>query len=471
MANKNILTYYSRASQVEQTYFAPSSTLPNGQYFATLYVFLSRVDPWSDENNPEQPTQDQRYIKRVMGSIFFAKKVNASDISPVIPRVDWTNGTVYDYYSDTVDMFPEDVNGFTTKKFYVKNRYDQVFKCLWNNNGAASTIEPIFQPGTFNSSNIYTGSDGYKWIFMYTLGVNSKIKFMDSNWMPIVPSATIINQYAINDLNYTYAGIGDIEVVNVTNGGSGYDTTNSAITVTITGDGLGATATAQVANGVITDIIVTNPGAGYSQANVIITTANSLIGSGATAICPPSPIGGHAFDPLTELGCNHVMITSEFNGDEGGYLPIDIDYRQTGLVVDPIAISTLAMNNPGQAADNPADADKYKVTTDVSVAAGAGSYISDETVYQGTSLSATTFSGTVLSFDSPNNVVKLINTVGTIANNAPLSGYTTGTSRTVLTVSFPDYIPYSGYLSYVENRTGVVRSGDGIEQFKFVLGY
>jgi hypothetical protein len=372
-------------------------------------------------------------------------------------------------------MFVEDSNGFVSKKFYIKNRYDQVFKCLWNNNGAPATVEPVFQPGYFGTNNIYTGTDGYKWIFMYTLPVGTKIKFMDSNWMPIVPSATVPNSLAINNLNKTYPGIGDIEVINVTNGGSGYDTTNSAITVSIVGDGIGATGTVgagQITNGVITDIIVTNPGVNYTYANVVISTANPTIGSGATAISPSSPLGGHGYDPLSELGCNHVMITTEFNGSEGGYIPTDIDYRQVGLVIDPAAQSTLAVNNPGQPVDYPASASIYKVTTDVTIAAGGGFYVSDETVYQGTSLTSNpSFYATVLSFDSTNNVVKLINTTGTIANNTPLTGSTSGTSRTVLNVSTPDYIPFSGYLAYVENRTGVQRSPDGIEQFKFVLGY
>jgi hypothetical protein len=29
----------------------------------------------------------------------------------------------------------------------------------------------------------------------------------------------------------------------------------------------------------------------------------------------------------------------------------------------------------------------------------------------------------------------------------------------------------SGYMAFIENRTGITRSEDGIEQFKIVLGY
>jgi hypothetical protein len=30
---------------------------------------------------------------------------------------------------------------------------------------------------------------------------------------------------------------------------------------------------------------------------------------------------------------------------------------------------------------------------------------------------------------------------------------------------------FSGYISYIQNRSAVQGSADGIEQFKFVLGY
>jgi hypothetical protein len=156
------------------------------------------------------------------------------------------------------------------------------------------------------------------------------------------------------------------------------------------------------------------------------------------------------------------MVTIEFNGSENGNIPIDIDYRQVGLIVNPTARST---------SPNPANGAIYKTTTDVVVAPGFGIYGLDETVYQGNSLETATFSGTVLSFDEASNTIKLINTIGTRTLNAPINGNSTQTSRTVLTVSTPDFVIYSGFLTYIENRASVQRSVDGIEQFKFVLKY
>ena len=457
MANQSLLTYGSRVSQIEQLYYAPVAVLPPpfNVPIGTIYCFLSHIDPWPDDNNPPVPTEDQAYIKSVFNSMFVAKQVKSNNISPVIQRNDWTSGTIYDYYQDNIDMFIVDNANFPLLKYYIRNKYDQVFKCLWNNNGQPSLNEPYFQPGSYGTNNIFTGTDGYKWKYMYTIDVGSKQKFLDSTWIPVPVGQNVPNPIL------TSAGYGDIEVINVTNGGSGYDPANAAITVTITGDGYNATGTA-VANtqtGQITDIVVTNAGTNYSNAMVTITSSK---GSGATAIAPTSPIGGHGFDPISELGARNVILTVEFNGSEGGIIPTDIDYRQVGLIINAFSLDTFPYS---------ANADIYKVSTDFIVAPGFGAYVSDEKIYQGSSLSTATFTATVLSFNVATNTINLININGTPTYNAPVFSTVSGTTRTLLSVSTPKFIPYSGYMVYIQNRTGVQRSSDGIEQFRFVLGY
>jgi len=454
MANKNLLTYNAKVTQVEQDYFAPvASVSGTNRPISTMYCFLARVVPWPNEGDPTTPTQDQKAIKSIFKNMFVAKLVNSSNISPVIQRIDWTTGTVYDYYRDDVDMFQLDVFGRLVRRFYVRNKYDQVFKCLWNNNDAEATDEPFFQPGSYGTNNIYKGSDGYKWKYMYTIDVGSKTKFMDSTWIPVP-----VGDATLNPISST-AGYGDVEAINVVNGGSGYDPANAEITVVVTGDGTGATGTASVTAGEITDIIVTNTGSDYTFANVAVTSA---LGSNATFIAPISPIGGHGYDPIDELGASHTMVTVEFNSSESGNLPTDIDFRQVGLLVNPTALSTYPA---------PAHGSIYRTTTDIVVAPGFGVYAEDETVFQGSSLETATFTATVLSFDSASNLIRLINTVGDFTVNAPIFGNSSLTARTVLTVSTPDFVLFSGYLTYIENRESVQRSADGIEQFKFVLGY
>lgn len=454
MANKDLLTYNAKVTQVEQDYFAPvASVVGTSVPVSTLYCFMSRVLPWTNETTPPEPTQDQKSLKQIYKNIFAVKKINSSNISPVIERIDWNSGEIYDYYEDDVNMFDVGPSGKLIKKFYARNKYDQVFKCLWNNNGTPSTIEPYFQPGSFSTNNIFKGIDGYKWKYMYTVDVGRKTTFMDTSWMPV----PIVKTYP--SPNDTSAGYGDIEVINVINGGSGYDPANAVVTLAITGDGTGAAGVISTSNGSITDIIVTNPGSNYTFTNVSVT---SSLGSNASFIAPISPVGGHGYDSVAELGCSHVMVTCEFDGNEGGLIPTDIDFRQVGLIVNPTALSTYP---------NPANASIYKTTTDFVVAPGFGIYQIDETVYQGASLTTASFSGTVLSYDVASNVLRLINTTGTPTLNSPVFGNSSLTARTVLSVSTPDFITFSGFMTYIENRESVQRSPDGIEQFKFVLGY
>jgi hypothetical protein len=155
------------------------------------------------------------------------------------------------------------------------------------------------------------------------------------------------------------------------------------------------------------------------------------------------------------------MFSVEFNGDEGGIIPTDIIYHQLGIVINP----TTEQNAPA-----PANGAIYKTTTDLIVAPGFGVYVNDEIVYQG-DINNPDFIGTILSFDPATNIIRLINTTGTIVNNSSIYGRSSLTTRTLLTHSFPNFVIHSGYLSYIENRNGIQRSPDGIEQFKFVLGY
>ena len=326
---------------------------------------------------------------------------------------------------------------------------------MWNVNGSPSTVEPYFEPGSYGTNNIYQGIDGYKWKYIYTIDENLKVKFMDTSWIPVP-----VGSKTPNSCDSPF-GSGSVDVVNVINGGSGYDQTNTIITVTVTGDGIGAAATAVTTNNSISDIIVTTPGANYSYANVVIS---SSLGANAVAIAPVSPIGGHGYDPVSELGCRSVMITCEFNGAESGVIPTDIDYHQMALVINPVTKSS---------SPNPANGAIYKTSTDLVMAPGFGSYINDEVIFQGNSVENSSFSATVLSFDVGTNVIRTINTKGTLnlTTNSPVFGNSSKTVRTLLSYNTPEFVTSSGYVVYMENRSGIQRSADGIEQFKIVLQY
>ena len=461
-ANSSILLSGSKVYEVLQYYYAPSSTANSTTSVKnSLYAFIGNVTGWPDPYNPPVPTQDQYSLKQVFKNIITAKKVTSADISPVVSRRDWKSGTVYDYYNDRVDMFTVNSDNLLSKNFYVKNKYDQVFKCLWNNQGAASTVEPQLSPGSFDSAFLVQSSDGYKWKFLYSISGGTKQKFLDSNWMPCPAGQYIPNP------TLTAAAQGSVDVVNLSTIGQGYN--SLGVTITINGDGTGAAATPIVnVAGYFTDAIVTNSGSGYTYANPVITVSNGYSAPNVVAqlISPVSPVGGHGLDPISELGCNNVMMSLDFNKSEGGVIPTDMTYYQLGLILDPSSQQT----TPDVCFN-----DIYDVTTQLFVSPGTGSFVSGQTLYQGPSLGEATFSAIIASFNASTNVVKVINTLGTPSVNQALlqdaNGPIGAAVRTLLTYQEPDFIIFSGYMTYIENRTAITRSSDGTEQFRVVLRF
>ena len=79
----------------------------------------------------------------------------------------------------------------------------------------------------------------------------------------------------LEEVPESFTGIADILI---TNGGTGY---TSQPTVTITGDGTGATATAKIVNGKIESFTITNRGINYSRALITVSGGG---GFGATAV-------------------------------------------------------------------------------------------------------------------------------------------------------------------------------------------
>jgi hypothetical protein len=460
-SNTSLLLYGSKIYEVLQYYYAPAANNVGGSIVNSLYAFIGKVTPWDDPYNPPIPTQDQYSLKQTFNDIIAVKKITSADISAVVPRKDWTSGVVYDYYDDRTDMFALDANNLVSKTFYAKNKYDQVFKCLWNANGAPSTVEPQLAPGTFDATFLVQTSDGYKWKFLYNISSGAKQRFLDENWMP-VPAGLYVPNPTITD-----AGIGSIDVVNITTIGEGYDSLGTQIT--IVGDGSGANAEPVVnAAGYLIDAVVTSTGSNYTYATPVITVLNGYNTPNveAVGISPASPIGGHGLDAISELGCNNVMISLNLSGSEGGVIPTDISYYQLGLILDPSDKQT----NP-----QVCFGDIYDVTTQLTVSPGTGSFVSGQTIYQGSSLTNATFTATVVSFNSQTNVVKVINTTGTPTLNQALiqeaSGAIPFSVRTLLVYTEPQFLIYTGYMTYIENRTAIQRSTDGTEQFRAVLRF
>ena len=101
-------------------------------------------------------------------------------------------------------------------------------------------------------------------------------KMVSSNF-DVYDDVGTLRNVIIEEIPESYTGVSDIQVINP---GSGYTT---APTVAITGDGVGATASAVIVNGRIQSIAITNRGINYSRAIITISGGNGY-GGVATAV-------------------------------------------------------------------------------------------------------------------------------------------------------------------------------------------
>jgi hypothetical protein len=140
------------------------------------YFFFGKILPWTDESTPPAVVDSVAEKFSAYRNSLFAIRVDSRNISFVIPRTNWTSGTVYSEYDDTADQNDPD----SVTNYYVLVGNKSVYKCLDNNNGSVSTQTPT-QTGTSS----FRLSDGYKWKFMYTI-TDDQLDFLTEEYMPVM---------------------------------------------------------------------------------------------------------------------------------------------------------------------------------------------------------------------------------------------------------------------------------------------
>jgi hypothetical protein len=213
-----------------------------------------------------------------------------------------------------------------------------------------------------------------------------------------------------------------------------------------------------VTSNTLTNIIITAKGSGYTYANVAITTTDSGANGAARAII--SPPGGHGKNPLRELGGSRLILNPKLNQTESGYFPVSNQFRQITLMQNPYERdgTTLAANT------------LYTQYTTAILDTATSQYNDDEYVYQGSSLSAASFSGIVENWDSGNNTIRLTNISGTLQADV-LVGANSGTARFVQSITANKLAPYTGSFLYIDNIVPITRAADQSEDFKIVMKF
>lgn len=410
---------------------------------------------------------------------------------------------------------------------YIMNSEGNVYKCLSNNNSGFSTVQPLGE-NIPNQGNILTADSYlWKYMFnvqssnkflsntwmpvpistsqleylgnddvsvdgeLVTIYVtDSGLGYKDNNSILVntFPSScsrlTLDSTIDIQNtvfVNMTVTGNGIVTGTYITainpvsrlinlsfstvNSGGGSGNLLSVITrVDVQGDGIGALASATIANTSIEKIMLTNYGSGYTYANVIIhgTTSGSNVANARAILAPKY---GHAYNSAKELGAHNVMVIStigEVDSTEGGLISTNTSFRQYGIIRDPhkygqnVSISYANANSI------------IKQTTTLSLIAGS-EYNENEFVYQG-NVSNPIFSGYVNS-QTPNEVY-LTGIRGTGSPGTVLKGTTTNTTgRTVIEIDSPEFQPYTGDVLYGENILPVEREDGQSENIRFVVKF
>jgi hypothetical protein len=405
-----------------------------------IYAFLGKQLPWNSGTEvPGTPGENINAFNDYYKRGILAKQVSLENSSLVAPRIDWTSNTIYNTYE-------------ANSNFYVLNSKDQVFKCLANNFGASSTNEPELTLSTTSLEEPYVEtSDGYKWKYMMTLTSLQKQKFLTTEWMPVVH----------NKFVRAAAEPGSIDIVTVTNSGNNYTDGTTQSIITIEGDGTGAILKANVYSGQVQDIVIQNRGNYYTSANLTFTDVTGGTGTGAAATVSIAPHDGHGYDPVYELGASTVMFNVEFDGEEGGAMPVDNDFREIVLIQNPYLNGTTRL----------ATANSYSLYTKVKVSPGIGDFNTDEIVFQGGTFSDASFTGEVISFDTVENYLYLNNVRGTILENQAIKGFSTGSIRIVNDVIAPTMDLYSGKILYIADKLPITRDADQTERIRFILSF
>lgn len=309
----------TKAGRVELARSFHRDILNANDYF---HFALGRTTAWDDEEAPETPLDSEKYIKEFRNNIIFSQAVSSADICHLARRVDWESGTVYDSYDDAYSVNMLAYSGATSladANFYVITDENKVYKCIDNNSDAASTVKP-----TSTSTNTFTLSDDYTWKFLFQVSSSDQTKFLDAEYIP-VRKLTGNPQHDVN---------GELDSITVTDGGSLY---TSAPTVTINGDGQGASATvdpAKITAGVLDEdaITIDETGTGYSFAFITFS------GGGGTGAVATVALGDADALPLLQSAVEGAAIAGTIDRiiiEESGQ-----DYTEGDVIVNIVGDGT-----------------------------------------------------------------------------------------------------------------------------------
>jgi len=494
------------------------------------YSFLAHPNPTNTsvenygtsgwQESPPEPKDSFRDENSYFDSMLFLKRITSNDVARIVPRVDWESGTSYDMYRNNYSIdnpAPQtDSKTLYESRFYVINSEYKVYICL--NNGSNPEYpkgqKSLYEPNFVDTNPQTAGDDGYLWKYLYTISPSDILKFTTENYIPVPKTwgdstTESIKNSAVN---------GKIQTVIVKNRGLGYTlsggggSTGTISDIPILGDGTGGKVSITINSGEIDTIQVTNGGSNYTRGLINFGIGSEGIpeitgGSGGSLEVIIPPIGGHGFDIYKELGSYRVMVYSKYDSDPD-YV-IGNNFSRIGIIKNPVVygsqiepINTSTATNLGALKLKPVGAGNTSDTTyptnalitqSVGVGSTAVGYVaswngdtgilkyyqpvglSTLSVYgyklnsfvgSGTTINCSTISGSPLivdeSFGSESVGVDSIQVGGKVIQ----LGQTFAKG-----ISNPDIKKYYGEIIYIDNRAPITRSASQKEELKIVVEF
>jgi hypothetical protein len=303
---------------------------------SNYYYFIGKAVEWNNPAVPDTPDATQEYEYYTRNNILSVKRITVNDISLVANRVDWAANTVYDYYDGNYSESYPAFSGATNIKeanYYVLTSTFNVYKCIFNNNDAQSTVQP-----TGSDPTPVTTADGYIWKYLYTIPLSLRNRFLTTAYMPV--------QRAVTNAFYSN---GQISSIVIDNAGNNY--TNANTTIVVTGNGTGANLSPFInGSGQLQDIIINAKGIGYTFANLAINGD----GSNANAYVNLTVGGLNTLQSIVELSAiNGSIYSFRVNNVGSGYSYANVVVAGDGsnfvgnVILTNNTVSYIAVSNPG----------------------------------------------------------------------------------------------------------------------------
>jgi hypothetical protein len=236
---------------------------------------------------------------------------------------------------------------------------------------------------------------------------------------------------------------GSIDNFQIVSGGIGY--VQASTSVSIVGDGTGATATATVQSGVVTKINIITRGKDYTNATVTING----VGSGAQTRAIIGPIGGHGKSSVDELNGRTVIMYNRLSQLAVKAVPLDAltSVRQVCVLKSPNQFNSVFNYN------NFTGSTCYKITVATTPTTAALNSVVTVYTSQTVTSSSIAVKFKVIAKAANSLILQAIDNNDELIKSGNFMRSITGVFHAITYVEKPDVDRFSGDLIFIDNKT------------------